>query len=355
MEQDEKNERQIHLPYSIDDEAKAVRRRGNPDALRKARHSSRHTLDVQRQARLRVLGELHRYRYMRVIDVAFACYSTRTFTAAKAAAARVMAGLEADSMVARHVSRDGIHIYGLRQRGVAYLFEHAGAQAVASNRSLRDIRHPEHRLFSNLVVMTALARGLEGMTEREVLQHEYRVGDKTYDVNGQVVRCTPQKFLKVRRPSVDTGQPEFTQFTPDALLFDGEACTWVEIDWSKRSPERERDLMLLVRQVGTKLSSGNLLERVVIFASTVRLLNRLRALLRGALAPVPERGVTHLSPCDSHADVYRLMYRDLEGRDIIQGHVQLQLLPKVNSGGGWYDKNMFPFFNAHGWNRPTAL
>ena len=151
----------------------ATRIFGNPAALDKAKFESRDTRAVGLRASLDALLLMDRLRFVRTLDLAFHLYASRSFTAALAAANNLMKRLMRNGFVSAHNTRvGGMRIYGIAQPGVNFLRDHTGHEAKA-HRSLKDIKNPEHRLWANLIVITAEARGLTAMTEREVLAFEH--------------------------------------------------------------------------------------------------------------------------------------------------------------------------------------
>jgi hypothetical protein len=205
-------------------------------------------------------------------------YPTRTLSAALAAASNLAAGLLEDKVARRHITRDGLVIYGLTQAGANLLHEH-GVEDARAHRSLAEIRHPEHRLWANLVVIAANARGMGGVTESEVLQYEYEMGEQTLDADGHVLTCIPKKLLRFRLSSNGDETPRYKGLTPDALVTANDAATFIEIDMSKRGTDRVTDLLRLINSIGSPLSNGKLLSRVAIFTKTQRCYTHINGLL----------------------------------------------------------------------------
>jgi hypothetical protein len=215
---------------------------GNPAALEKAVFTSRETRAIGLQASLAALLLMDRLRFIRTIDLAFHLYANRTFTAALAAANNLIKRLTRNGFVSAHTTRvGGMRIYGIAQSGVNFLRDHTGHEAKA-HRSLRDVKNPEHRLWANLIVIAAEARGLSAMTESEVLRYERERGEVVSDGRGGE-SVIPRKLLTVinrREPDKRKG------LTPDAMLLHGSDRIVIEIDNSKRSADRAADLRALV-------------------------------------------------------------------------------------------------------------
>ena len=149
---------------------------GDPVALERTYFESHNTRAVGLRASLDALLLMNRLRFVRTLDLAFHLYPNRSFSAALAAANNLIKRLVRNGFVSAHTTRvGGMRIYGIAQRGVNFLRDHAGHEAKA-HRSLKDVKHPEHRLWANLIVITAEARGLSAMTEREVLTFEHNAG-----------------------------------------------------------------------------------------------------------------------------------------------------------------------------------
>ena len=320
---------------------------GNPAALDKAQFESRDTRAVGLQASLDALLLMDRLRFVRTLDLAFHLYANRSFTAALAAANNLMKRLMRNGFVSAHNSRvGGMRIYGIAQRGVNFLRDHAGHEAKA-HRSLKDIKNPEHRLWANLIVITAEARGLAAMTESEVLAFEHKAGKTVCDERGKE-RIIPAKLLTVtnaRDPGTKKG------LTPDVLLQHGNERIWGEIDTSKRSSQRVSDLLQLVSKVGSTLSDQTHLERVVVFTKERRFYTHITGVFARKAEERIERASSYLKPTTEEG-VFDVWYRpsmaeDRPGRpaqDLCCGRVQVQMLPDIRDRGeGWYEQDWLPY------------
>lgn len=329
-----------------------MRVHGNPAALAKAQFASRDTRAVGLQACLDALRLMDRLRFVRTLDLAFHLYADRTFTAALAAANNLMKRLVRNGCVQAHTTRvGGMRIYGIAQRGVNFLRDHTGYEGRA-HRSLRDVKHPEHRLWANLVVITAEARGLAAMTEREVLAFEHEAGEVVAGERGKE-RTIPKKLLCI----TDVREPgRKRSLTPDVLLQQGRDRIWGEIDTSKRSSGRIRDLLSLASRVGTKLSDGTRLARVVVLTKERRFYTHVSGVFARKAGERIERAATYVKPA-AEESVFEVWYRpsiaeDEAGRpaeDRQVGWVQVQMLPDIrDQGQGWYDQNWLPYAKAGG-------
>ena len=325
---------------------------GNPAALKKAYFESRDTRAVGLQASIEALLLMDRLRFVRTLDIAFHLYASRTFSAALAAANNLMKRLMRNGFVSAHTTRvGGLRIYGISQRGVNFLRDHSEHEAKA-HRSLRDVKNPEHRLWSNLIVITAEARGLSAMTESEVLTFEHEAGKRMTDNQGKEY-VIPEKLLTVantRDPGTKKG------LTPDALLQQEDGRVWIEIDTSKRSSQRVSDLRQLVSHLGSTLSDQTRLERVVVFTKERRFYTHIVGVLARKVEERIELASSYLKPTTEEG-VFDVWYRpsmadDRPGRpaqDFVCGRVQVCMLPDIRGKGeGWYDQNWLPFAQHDG-------
>ena len=323
---------------------------GNPAALKKAVFASRDTRAVGLQASIGALMLMDRLRFIRTIDLAFHLYAGRTFTAALAAANNLLKRLTRNGFVTAHTTRvGGMRIYGIAQRGVNFLRDNTGYEAKA-HRSLKNVKNPEHRLWANLIVITAEPRGLSAMTESEVLRYERENGEVVRD-NCGAESVIPRKLLTVpnlRRPGERKG------LTPDALLMEeGDDRVWIEIDASNRSSGRVKDCLALVAKIGSRLCDPEQmrLAKVVVYARTRRIYTHITGLLRKQAGAPVEPASTYLKPAEREG-AFEVWYHpsiadDKPGkpaRDFRCGQVQVQMLPDIRNGGqGWYDQDWLPY------------
>ena len=320
---------------------------GDPAALESTYFESHNTRAVGLRASLDALLLMDRLRFVRTLDLAFHLYANRTFTEALAAANNLVKRLMRNGLVYAHTTRvGGMHIYGINQVGVNLLRDHEGHEGRA-HRSLRDVKHPEHRLWANLIVITAEARGLSAMTEKEVLSFEHKAGASVCDKDG-AERIIPEKLLTVantRKLGTKKG------LTPDVLLQQGNERIWGEIDTSKRSSQRVSDLLQLVSKVGSILSDQTHLERVVVFTKERRFYTHIIGVLARKAEERIERASSYLKSTTKEG-VFDAWYHpsvadDRPGRpaqDYGCGTVQVQMLPDIRGKAeGWYDQNWLPF------------
>ena len=327
---------------------------GNPAAFKNAVFESRKTREVGLKASIKALKLMDRLRFIRAIDLAFHLYANRTLTAALAAANNLLKRLKRNRFVAAHTTRvGGMRIYGISQRGVNFLRDQAEYEARA-HRSLSDVRNPEHRLWANLIVISAEARGLTAMTEEEVLRFEREHGEVVSDKQGNE-QIIPRKLVTVantREPGKRKG------LTPDAmLLVGGERLlggerVLIELDYSKRSAGRIGDLKALVTDwVGKTFFDGTIFSRLVVFTKERRSYTHITGVLRKKSEERIELASTYLKPT-AHEGAFDVWFRpsladDKPGKpaqDFRCGRVQVAMLPDIRGKGeGWYDQDWLPF------------
>ena len=311
-----------------------------------------HSSTLQERIRIEALMLAHRFRVIRTIDVAVACFGERPFKAALAAAQRAMRGMVTKDELLRRYRTDRFQtVYGLTARGVAWLAQH-DLEATASVRRVSDMANPEHRLWAQFLTLCCEARGLTAYTEQELMVLLSEAGSKESPAQG-LLRVMVQTSRGNRK----------LELRPDAVGLEDDGLTWYEVDRSARGADRAASLKALVLAMGRKTRLGEPLRRVVVLTRTPRIENRVRATL-DALAResqdfslVEERRV--LRPCGPGAyEVIRTheeVMRDGRTRliDTPAGHVIVQplpvWLPKFRLDGrdghaqdGWLDENYLP-------------
>lgn len=312
-----------------------------------------HPSALRRIVWLRALETVDRFRVVRAIDIAAACFPERPFKAALTAAQRAMRGLTKAKLIRRYRTDRFQHVYGLTVGGARWLNDR-GIEAASSVRRVADMSNPEHTLWMNFIVLASEARGSRAMTEREALQ----------DLNLQRDEGEPaiQGFLSIDLPGGKRN------LRPDAVAFEDDGMTWFEVDRSKRGPDREASLSALVSRIGTSLPNQAYLRRVIVFARTDRIWLRAQAVLRAKAAlasdvPLVRGSARHfreISP--GMFEVWAAVTQNPGGYavDVCVGHVIVQLLPtwlpKVrldasnrHSLAGWFDENYLPY------RRPDTL
>ncbi|WP_260436954.1 DNA-binding protein [Burkholderia contaminans] len=319
--------------------------------------------ELRHAIRFRALSLANRFRVIRTIDVAIACFPERPFKAALTAAQRAMRSMTKEKLLLRYRTDRFQHVYGLTVAGARWLDDH-GVDAAQSVRRVADMTNPEHSLWMHFVTLASEARGLTGQTESEALQHLNRDRGEGSAVRQGFVTVVASSKKRILRP--------------DVISYEPDGVTWHEIDRSKRGADREAALVALARQVGSKLATGDVLRRVVIHAKSERILLRALALLR-ALVKASNEG-SH-APGDRvfheindgvfevRADVGR---KHADGRiSLVEqcvGHVIIQLLPthlpKVRLDNknrhpltGWLGENYLPYRRPDAlgpWPRPTS-
>jgi|YelNatPaOPRAMG01_1025707.scaffolds.fasta_scaffold13076_7 hypothetical protein len=216
---------------------------------------------LRERIQVTALETANRFRVIRTLDVAVACFPERPFKAALTAAQRAVAGLVKAGLLKRYKTERQQTVYGLTQRGAQWL-EEQGIIAHASVRRVSEMRNPEHRLWAQFLAAAAQARGLTTWTEAELLE---ALNHRQPPLNG---------YLQVKVHRAD--HVEVKTLRPDAVAYlDNTSAVWIEVDLSKRSSDRLQDLQALVRSVGARLADGKALRQVALFAGNPRIAHNL--------------------------------------------------------------------------------
>jgi len=316
---------------------------------------------------LRTLLMANRFRVIRTIDVAVCCFAERNYKAALTAAQRAMRGIVRVGLLNRYRSDRFQTLYGLTKKGADWL-EEAGHEASSSVRRVSDMTNPEHRLWAQFWTLACEARGLTAMSEQELL--------KSLNKDVKLGQPLIQGLLHVT-----TTRGQMTRnilLRPDAVAYEVDGLTWLEVDRSKRGSERESNLAALENSVGRLLKDGSTLRRVVIFCKTERIFKRALAVVNGLATESNDKVLT----------VGRRHFREIEtgtyavwtavdmpvgdGRtqleDTLVGYVIVQLLPiwlpkvridasNTHSMAGWFDENYLPYRRPPGapnWSMPSS-
>lgn len=320
----------------------------------------------------RALLLANRFRVIRTIDVAVACFAERPFKAALTAAQRAMRGMVKGKLLKRYRTDRFQTVYGLTQKGVDWL-ESRGKEAASSVRRVSDMSNPEHRLWAQFLVLASEARGLAALTEQELLQELNR---------GKTGKSMVQGLLKV---NVSTGgSSTWVSLRPDAVCRKRTpggteiATTWFEVDRSKRGANREAALAALAMRVGSTLTDGTVLRTVIVCARTERIQQRALAVIRNLAKAQGElvliEGRKHFEEVEPGVFTVTAFVEAKGGKrgamaDAVVGHIVVQLLPtwlpkaRVTSHSpaelpGWFDENYLPYRLPGGgltWPKPKAL
>lgn len=313
------------------------------------------TSTLRELAWARALRLANRFRVIRTVDVAAHCYPERGFKAALTAAQRVTRGLVKARLLQRYRTDRFQTVYGLTQRGAAWLHDR-GIDAAASLRRVSDMSNPEHRLWAQFVVLTAEARGLQAWTETEALQ--------TLNASRGAGAAAVQGMLRVH---VHGPRGEVVkQLRPDALIAEADGATWVEIDRSARGSGRAADLKSLVLSAGARLADGQTLARIGVFCRNERIRRRVVAVLEQLVEQTRDsalmRGRRQVRRSGTAAEKYEVWLTEDRhhsgGRvslvDRCAAHVVIQLLPtwlprfrldrrRDSSDRGWLTENYLPY------------
>jgi len=199
-----------------------------------------HSRTLQERIRIEALMLAHRFRVIRTIDVAVACFAERPFKAALAAAQRAMRGMVTkDELLRRYRSDRFQTIYGLTARGVAWLAQH-DLEATASVRRVSDMSNPEHRLWAQFLTLCCEARGLTAYTEQELLGLLTNASHNNESPAQGILNVTVQASRGSRK----------LELRPDAVGLEPDGLTWFEVDRSMRSSDRSQSLRALVLAMG---------------------------------------------------------------------------------------------------------
>lgn len=306
----------------------------------------------------RALVLANRFRVIRSLDVAAACFPERPFKAAQTASQRAMRGLVKAKLLTRYRTNRFQTVYGLTARGATWLQE-AGLEASSSVRRVSDMSNPEHRLWLQFLAISCESRGLRARTESEVLRALNRSTRPGQAMVQGVLAVSWSRGGKTVRQAL----------RPDAIAYEDDGVTWFEADISKRGAGREAALSALAASVGRQLPLGMCLRRVVVFAKTDRIRKRALAVIRQMAsaenAKVLVRDRVHLREAEEGIfEVWRAVEQTLSDArvclvDTLVGHVVVQALPtwlpKLRVEGadqaitGWFSDGLLPY------KRPQSL
>ena len=325
------------------------------------------TLALQDRIWTRSLLLVDRFRVIRTIDIAVHCFAERPFKAALSAAQRAVRGMVKAHLLARYRTDRFMTVYGLTQQGAQWL-EDRGFEATASVRRVTDMTNPEHRLWSQFLTLCAEARGLQAMTEQELLL--------TLNRDMKHEQSPVQGLLHVTTRSA--GKRQHLTLRPDALTLESDGITWFEVDRSARGSDRAASLRALVLSMGAKTTLGQSLRRVVVFSRTSRIHQRVLATLDGLVKDSATVGLMEgrrqlklvETGCYEVHQTVEVKLRDGRSQlqDRLAGHVIVQelpvWLPKVRLDGrgdwsmrGWFNENYLPYKRPvvmPPWQRPGS-
>ncbi len=325
------------------------------------------TLALQDRIWNRSLLLVDRFRVIRTIDIAVHCFAERPFKAALSAAQRAVRGMVKSQLLARYRTDRFMTVYGLTQQGAQWL-EDRGFEAAASVRRVTDMTNPEHRLWSQFLTLCAEARGLQAMTEQELLLALNR------DMKPE--QSPVQGLLHVTTRSA--GKRRHLTLRPDAVAIEPDGIAWYEVDRSARGSDRAASLRALVLAVGAQTTLGQPLRRVVVFSRTSRIHLRVLATLDGLVKDSAAVGLMEgrrqlklvETGCYEVHQSVEVKLRDGRSQlqDRLAGHVIVQelpvWLPKVRLDGrgdwsmrGWFNENYLPYKRPvvmPPWQRPGS-
>jgi hypothetical protein len=328
-------------------------------ALKRGLSSQLSTDQLQVRSWTIALSLANRFRVIRTLDVAVACYPERPFKTALGAAQRAVRGMVKAELLRRYKTARFQTTYGLTARGATWLAER-GVEARASVQRVSDMTNPEHLLWAQCLVLCAEQRGLHALTERELLVRLNEGAKPGSPMRGGLLIASGTVRGKARRFSL----------RPDAVTLEADGLTAIEVDCSARGSQRAASLYAEVLSIGRPTALGALLRRVVVFCRTPRIRKRVSATL-AALKREQDKlslddGRYLLKRCDQ-PDEYEV-WRAVEVpmgphhkglRDVMVGRVIVQDLPVwlpkyradargQQSASGWLNENFLP------WRRPAS-
>ncbi|WP_432258035.1 replication-relaxation family protein [Cupriavidus sp. TMH.W2] len=339
-----------------------------------------HPTVLQRDIWLRALSTLNRFRVIRAIDIAVACFPERPFKAALTAAQRAMRGLAKAKFVRRYRTNRFQHIYGLTTRGARWLQEH-DVTAAASVRRVSEKTNPEHQLWMNFIVLACEARGLLALTESEVWDELNPDTEKGQPLKQGLTKVdikpdSRKASSEERTIDLDVEPPKPKWLRPDAIAIQGDDVTWFEIDISTRGSYRATALTALATKIGCKLENGKSLRRVVVMTRDEIVYRRHVQLMRKKMKSANEADIFLTRGCHFNElaegvfEVIAPIWDEKASKSVllIVGHVIFQLLPtwlpKVRLDAsnrqplsGWFEENYLPYRrpkSARPWPTPSS-
>lgn len=326
-----------------------------------------HSITLQERIRARALLLANRFRVIRTIDIAVACFAERPFKAALTAAQRAVRGMVKDELLRRYRTDRFQTVYALTRKGVQWL-ELRGMEASASVRRVSDMSNPEHRLWAQFLTLGCEARGLQAYTEQELMA---QMAKPEGGESG-----SPQGLISV---TVQMNRGAKTlQLRPDAVAIEADGVTWFEVDRSARGPDRAASLKALVLAIGRQTQIRQPLRKVVVLTRTPRIEHRVIAVLdslvrdSSGFSLAEGRRVVMPSEPGAYEVICTQEERLPDGRthlvDLPAGHVIVQALPvwlpKYRLDGrdghvcdGWFDENYLPYRRLAGmspWPLPQS-
>jgi hypothetical protein len=318
-----------------------------------------HSNVLQRLIWMKALALTDRFRVIRTLDIAATCFPERPFRAALAAAQRAVRGMVKAELLRRYRTDRFQTVYGLTGKGADWLQLH-GRDATASVRRVSDMTNPEHRLWSQFLVLCCEARGMVAHTEQELLA--------LLDAGHQSSETAPNGLLSVSVPT-SRGSRRIS-LRPDAVAVEADGLSWFEVDRSARGADRAASLRALVLSVGRHTQLGQPLRRVAVFTRTTRIQKRVVATLDSLAKDSAEfslsegRRILVREDVGLYAVIQTVEEALADGRtqlvDRPVGHVIVQelpiWLPRYRLDGrdgygcdGWFDENYLPY------KRPALL
>jgi ribosomal protein S25 len=317
-----------------------------------------HPVDLHRQIATAVLMHIGRFRVVRAVDVAVACFAERPYSAARQAARRALLGLQNEGFVRKYLTEKHQTIYAMTDAGSRHL-ERQGISSKSSSRRAASMVNPVHTLWLNMLVSACEARGLPAYTESE-LQSSLNEGVSNFK----------NKVRGILSVSANAG-PGRTLLQPDLLATEEDGVTWFEVDTSRRGPTRSARFDSLAKSVGKPLRvlaeklymhpNNVTLRRVALLTDDILHLTRLRnKMLRLAdttkniVLTTGSNNVRFVHSDEDIFEIWRAVESDNGQADVCVGHVILQMLPtglpnyqgnnlSKSNPTGWFADNYLPY------------
>lgn len=342
-----------------------------------------HPVDLQEQITFEVLRCLARFRIVRAVDIAVACFAERPYPAARQAARRALRGLMKRRCVLSYKTERHQTIYAMTEAGARVLGSH-GIEAKASIRSAANMVNPNHSLWLNFVALCCEARGLEALTESELMRTLNQHAKGITDVSKRGLLSVTTERKTQASPSQSPKKTRVSLLA-DVIALEEDGITWFEIDASKRGAARMARLLALVRKVGqplTELAKAiglpkelSYLKRVSLHASNASYFQLLRNKLFAEVRATAHNILTESdNNCrtvyvgDDTFEVWRAQDSLAGQEDVCVGHVILHMLPTglpnyqgsdvdKSKPAGWFEDNYLPYRRlkcAERWREPAS-
>lgn len=124
---------------------------------------------VQHAYLVQCLRLVHEFGALRVLTIAYAMFPTRAQTAAAAATKRVVSNALKRGYLSYHIEPDSRRYYALTLRGARVLNSFDDSYRIRSTTSALAFHRHEHREWCNVVALAARHRGLDSLSEAQIV------------------------------------------------------------------------------------------------------------------------------------------------------------------------------------------